>query len=245
MYLLQIFKNNGTGSSYDHPDFFLWQIRQLDETANRLMQTHPETADQTYAKQKEINEEWTQLTAKANSRKEKLLDSYDLQRFLSDYRDLMSWINSMMGLVSSDELANDVTGAEALLERHQVRILLLWKLLQYHPIQFSVWLRRNKTFLAKPRIHCLGFPCCFHIFSTTLWWLQAVYLIVCTVLWPPNCNEVLVSYSMFCRAPFTWHTNQCKCISAIMSCTFFSLHCRRLVTWFGMKVAWNAWKYHL
>ncbi|XP_066994167.1 spectrin alpha chain isoform X1 [Anabrus simplex] len=95
------------------------KIRQLDDTANRLMQTHPETADQTYAKQKEINEEWTQLTAKANSRKEKLLDSYDLQRFLSDYRDLMSWINSMMGLVSSDELANDVTGAEALLERHQ------------------------------------------------------------------------------------------------------------------------------
>lgn len=94
------------------------KIRQLDETGNRLMQTHPETAEQTYAKQKEINEEWTQLTAKANSRKEKLLDSYDLQRYLSDYRDLMAWINSMMGLVSSEELANDVTGAEALLERH-------------------------------------------------------------------------------------------------------------------------------
>ncbi|XP_039289075.1 spectrin alpha chain-like isoform X4 [Nilaparvata lugens] len=95
------------------------KIKQLDETANRLMQTHPDTAEQTYAKQREINEEWTQLTAKANQRKERLLDSYDLQRFLSDYRDLMSWINSMMGLVSSDELASDVTGAEALLERHQ------------------------------------------------------------------------------------------------------------------------------
>jgi len=60
------------------------------------------------------------LTTKANARKEKLLDSYDLQRFLADYRDLMSWIASMMSLVSSDELASDVTGAEALLERHQV-----------------------------------------------------------------------------------------------------------------------------
>lgn len=93
------------------------------------MQTHPETAEQTYAKQKDINEEWTQLTAKANSRKEKLLDSYDLQRFLSDYRDLMSWINSMMSLVSSEELASDVTGAEALLERHQVNdaiVTVLW-----------------------------------------------------------------------------------------------------------------------
>lgn len=107
--------------------FLFLKIKQLDETANRLMASHPDTADQTYQKQKEINEEWTQLTAKANSRKEKLLDSYDLQRFLSDYRDLMSWINSMMGLVSSDELASDVTGAEALLERHQVRFYLMSK----------------------------------------------------------------------------------------------------------------------
>jgi len=101
------------------------KIKQLDDTANRLMQSHPETAEQTYAKQKEINEEWTQLTAKANSRKEKLLDSYDLQRFLSDYRDLMAWINSMMGLVASEELASDVTGAEALLERHQVKVFAI------------------------------------------------------------------------------------------------------------------------
>ena len=35
------------------------------------------------------------------------------------YSDLMQWINGMMQLVSSDELANDVVGAEALLERHQ------------------------------------------------------------------------------------------------------------------------------
>lgn len=36
----------------------------------------------------------------------------------------MSWIQSMMSLVSSEELANDVTGAEALLERHQVSGIL-------------------------------------------------------------------------------------------------------------------------
>lgn len=53
------------------------------------------------------------LTAKANNRKEKLLDSYDYQRFLSDYRDLMQWISAMNQLVSSQELANDVTGRSA------------------------------------------------------------------------------------------------------------------------------------
>merc|ERR1719507_2301480 len=69
--------------------------------------------------QKDINEEWTHLCSKANQRKVKLLDSYDLQRFLSDYRDLMSWVSSMKSLICTDELATDVTGAEALLERHQ------------------------------------------------------------------------------------------------------------------------------
>ncbi|XP_060596253.1 spectrin alpha chain, non-erythrocytic 1-like isoform X2 [Ruditapes philippinarum] len=95
------------------------KVRDLDESAKRLMMTHPDQGEQIYEHQTEINEMWNELTAKADGRKAKLLDSYDLQRFLSDYRDLTSWINSMMALVSSDELAKDVTGAEALLERHQ------------------------------------------------------------------------------------------------------------------------------
>ena len=114
------------------------KIKSLDEKANKLRQTHPEAAEQIYDLQRQLNEEWNRLTAKANSRKEKLLDSYDYHRFLADYRysiilctrlrscnlftsfsDLTQWINNMNQLVSSDELANDVTGAEALLERHQ------------------------------------------------------------------------------------------------------------------------------
>ncbi|KAH9498945.1 hypothetical protein Btru_003975 [Bulinus truncatus] len=95
------------------------KVRELDDMAQRLMQTHPDQAEGIYEHQTEINEMWNALTIKADARKVKLLDAYDLQRFLSDYRDLTSWINSMMALVSSDELARDVTGAEALLERHQ------------------------------------------------------------------------------------------------------------------------------
>ena len=91
----------------------IFQIRQLDEAAARLVQGHPDSADTIRSKQEEIHDEWTQLTAKANALKEKLLDSYDLQRFLSDYHYLTAWIQSMIGLVASD-----VTGAEALLERH-------------------------------------------------------------------------------------------------------------------------------
>merc|ERR1739844_743760 len=92
---------------------------KIDDASNKLMASHPESSDVIITKKKEITEEWVQIQSKAMARKEKLLDSYDLQRFLSDYRDLMSWISSMKGLIASDELASDVTGAEALLERHQ------------------------------------------------------------------------------------------------------------------------------
>jgi len=94
------------------------KINQLDEKASKLTHIHKDSAEVIYEKQKEINEEWTHLCAKANMRKVKLLDSFDLQKFLSDYRDLMSWVSSMKSLICTDELASDVTGAEALLERH-------------------------------------------------------------------------------------------------------------------------------
>ena len=43
-------------------------------------------AQSIFEHQKEINECWNSLTTKADQRKAKLLDSYDLQRFLSDSR---------------------------------------------------------------------------------------------------------------------------------------------------------------
>lgn len=42
-----------------------------------------------------------------------------MHRFLADFRDLISWVNDMKAIISADELAKDVAGAEALLERHQ------------------------------------------------------------------------------------------------------------------------------
>jgi hypothetical protein len=55
----------------------------------------------------------------ASDRKSRLDDSYYLHRFLADFRDLVSWIADMKAIISADELAKDVAGAEALLERHQ------------------------------------------------------------------------------------------------------------------------------
>ena len=51
------------------------------------------SAEVIYEKQKDINEEWKQLCSKANLRKVKLLDYENLQCFLSDYCDLMTWVS--------------------------------------------------------------------------------------------------------------------------------------------------------
>ena len=47
-----------------------------------------------------------------------LNESFRLHRFLSEFRDLMLWAVDMEAQLSSDELAKDVSGAEALVERH-------------------------------------------------------------------------------------------------------------------------------
>ncbi|TPP57241.1 Spectrin alpha chain non-erythrocytic [Fasciola gigantica] len=95
------------------------RVKQLDSKAADLVQTHPSEAEAICRHQEEINQNWNALASIAEQRKAKLLDSLDLQKFLADCRDLQSWINTMDALVASDELAKDVTGAEALLERHR------------------------------------------------------------------------------------------------------------------------------
>jgi spectrin alpha len=100
------------------------RIKELDDISQRLMNSHQDQADGIYNKQIKIQQSWTDLTKKADARKFKLADSFDYQTFVTSARDLTSWINSMISQVSSEELAKDVPGAEALLERHHVSLLL-------------------------------------------------------------------------------------------------------------------------
>lgn len=66
--------------------FSLWQVNSLGETAERLIQSHPEAVDDIQEKCTELNTAWSSLVGRADQRKEKLGNSHDLQRFLSDFR---------------------------------------------------------------------------------------------------------------------------------------------------------------
>ena len=95
------------------------KVITLGREAERLCGIHDDHAPQITSKHSEIVQNWEDLKKKAEERKHRLDDSYYLHRFLADFRDLISWINDMKAIISADELAKDVAGAEALLERHQ------------------------------------------------------------------------------------------------------------------------------
>ena len=95
------------------------KIKQLDENARKLKENHPESTEVITTKLEEIHMEWRNIQIKVKERKESLLDSYDFQRFMTDYRDIENWIEQVKTLINEGELATDVPGAEALIDRHQ------------------------------------------------------------------------------------------------------------------------------
>ena len=94
------------------------KINKIDETAVSLKENHPESTEVITHKQEEIHQEWQQLQVKSKERKQTLLDSYDLQRLISDYKDMEIWIEHMKNMLYIEDLATDVPGAEALIARH-------------------------------------------------------------------------------------------------------------------------------
>uniref|UniRef100_A0A8D2Q8R0 Spectrin alpha chain, non-erythrocytic 1 n=1 Tax=Varanus komodoensis TaxID=61221 RepID=A0A8D2Q8R0_VARKO len=95
------------------------KVKALCVEADRLQQSHPPNAAQIQVKREELIANWEQIRTRAAERHARLNDSYRYSRFLADFRDLTSWVTEMKALINADELANDVAGAEALLDRHQ------------------------------------------------------------------------------------------------------------------------------
>ena len=92
---------------------------KLGNEADCLCQIYPDQLQAISGKMNEAKERWEILKQKAQLRKEGLDRSYNRHRFLADYRELCEWMRGMKVLISSNELAKDVAGAEALLETHQ------------------------------------------------------------------------------------------------------------------------------
>lgn len=95
------------------------KVTILGETAERLIESHPDAIEDLQRQRVELNEAWSDLLGLTEDRKESLSEAQKFYLFLSKARDLENWISGIGGLVSSQELADDLTGTEILIERHQ------------------------------------------------------------------------------------------------------------------------------
>nr|XP_051714443.1 spectrin alpha chain, erythrocytic 1 [Oryctolagus cuniculus] len=91
----------------------------LGETAQRLCESHPDATEDLQRQRTELNEAWDNLQGLTEDRKESLNEAQKFYMFLNKARDLQNWILGISAMVSSQELAEDLTGTEFLLERHE------------------------------------------------------------------------------------------------------------------------------
>ncbi|XP_071454610.1 spectrin beta chain, non-erythrocytic 5 isoform X3 [Hetaerina americana] len=94
------------------------KVLTLVEEAHRLGSLFPDAQDHIESKKEEAAESWNELEAHAAERKDKLGQRERLQAYFQEYRELMAWINDMLAKVTAPDLARDVPGAEALVNRH-------------------------------------------------------------------------------------------------------------------------------
>ena len=76
------------------------KVRALTAEAERLQTIHSEHSQDIQSKHEEIKSCWETLISKAKEHRQKLDESYFLHRFLSDYRDLTSWINDTKSFIA-------------------------------------------------------------------------------------------------------------------------------------------------
>ncbi|XP_076180788.1 spectrin beta chain, non-erythrocytic 5 kst isoform X2 [Ptiloglossa arizonensis] len=94
------------------------QVELLMDEASRLIELFPDARIHIDVKHQEAEAAWNELLEKAAQRRSKLSQAEQLQSYLGEYRDLISWINEMVAKVTAPDLARDVPGAEALISRH-------------------------------------------------------------------------------------------------------------------------------
>uniref|UniRef100_A0A8C4M5V2 Spectrin beta, non-erythrocytic 5 n=1 Tax=Equus asinus TaxID=9793 RepID=A0A8C4M5V2_EQUAS len=95
------------------------EVARVQTEACRLGQLHPEAQEGLAARLAEVQDAWATLGAKAQEQSQQLEQAAQGHAFLRRCRELLAWAQERQALVSSEELAGDMTGAEWLLGQHE------------------------------------------------------------------------------------------------------------------------------
>ncbi|XP_053239381.1 spectrin beta chain, non-erythrocytic 5 isoform X2 [Podarcis raffonei] len=95
------------------------ELERIRGEAWRLGRLYPQPRSNMMKRLAEADECWELLDKKCLERKQKLQQAEHVQIYFNDCRELMAWAKEMQALIISEELANDLLGAELLIKRHE------------------------------------------------------------------------------------------------------------------------------
>ncbi|XP_044574402.1 spectrin beta chain, non-erythrocytic 1 isoform X3 [Cotesia glomerata] len=96
------------------------QLQVLVEDASRLQTLYPgNNASHIDQQQKIVLSNWEELKEKSANRRDQLQASCDLQRFLTQVRDLMNWAAGLRAALSTEDKVRDAASAQILKAEHE------------------------------------------------------------------------------------------------------------------------------
>jgi spectrin alpha len=95
------------------------KVKVIGVDVERLQGSQPQASAEVVQKNGAMQQDWQHLHECVIARTLKLTHAHDYQQFLKTFRDLNSWIEEMMVLMTSEELAKDLATSEAQLLRHR------------------------------------------------------------------------------------------------------------------------------
>ncbi|KAM5130020.1 spectrin beta chain, non-erythrocytic 5 [Mantella aurantiaca] len=121
------------------------EMEQVTKLGQHVSQIHPPVQKKVSERLQEVTKSWGNLVQKSQERRERLNQALQVQRYFSDCGELIVWAKEMHALVISEELANDVAGAELLIKRHEEYKREIDK----HLVKYEELQKAGKIFLQK------------------------------------------------------------------------------------------------
>uniref|UniRef100_A0A8C6V9D6 Calponin-homology (CH) domain-containing protein n=1 Tax=Naja naja TaxID=35670 RepID=A0A8C6V9D6_NAJNA len=95
------------------------ELERVRGDAWRLGRLYPLPRENMMNRLSEVEDCWEKLDKKCVERKLKLHQAEQVQVYFNDCRELIAWARKMHSLIVSEEVANDLLGAELLIKRHK------------------------------------------------------------------------------------------------------------------------------
>ncbi|XP_063295491.1 spectrin beta chain, non-erythrocytic 5 [Pelobates fuscus] len=95
------------------------EVERIFKMGQYICELHPPVQSNVAERLEEVSNYWGSLFRKSQERKERLSQAEQVQIYFNDCVELIIWAKEMHALVVSEELANDVAGAELLIKRHE------------------------------------------------------------------------------------------------------------------------------